>query len=167
MNFSRQALLGIGMIIGGSVMLYAMVQQIGDSNKPQPASAMIDKPSPAQESPQPLTTDIETEKRILAQKQKERAARVAEQENQLMNQSVYAREQALEQIRAMQNLLNNPESGFTKGDAIGSLAQGPFGEMVNGLPEMVAFRVEQFRAMYEQIAALRARQMLPLPPAPA
>ena len=83
------------------------------------------------------------------------ANRVAEQENELMNQSVYAREQALEQIRAMQNLLNNPESGFTKGDAIGSLAQGPFGEMVNGLPEMVAFRVEQFRAMYEQIAALR------------
>ena len=27
--------------------------------------------------------------------------------------------------------------------------------MVNGLPEMVAFRVEQFRAMYEQLAALR------------
>ena len=43
MNFSRQALLGIGMIIGGSVMLYAMVQQIGDSNKTKPASAMIEK----------------------------------------------------------------------------------------------------------------------------
>ena len=67
MNFSRQALLGIGMIIGGSVMLYAMVQQIGDSNEPQPASAIVDKPSPQQESPQPLTTDIETEKRILAE----------------------------------------------------------------------------------------------------
>ena len=99
----------------------------------------------------------EAEIELLRERTAELAAanRVAEQENQLMNQSVYAREQALEQIRAMQNLLNNPESGFTKGDAIGSLAQGPFGEMVNGLPEMVAFRVEQFRAMYEQIAALR------------
>ncbi|BBI66565.1 hypothetical protein PKHYL_07560 [Psychrobacter sp. KH172YL61] len=70
MNFSRQALLGIGMILGGSVMLYAMVQQIGESNQPQPTSAMIEKPTTEQESPQPLTTDIETEKRILAQKQK-------------------------------------------------------------------------------------------------
>lgn len=103
MNFSRQALLGIGMIIGGSVMLYAMVQQIGDSNKPQPASAMIDKPSPAQESPQPLTTDIETEKRILAQKQKERAARVAEQEKraqQFLTEQEAAEAQALAKARA-------------------------------------------------------------------
>ncbi|WP_413501300.1 LysM peptidoglycan-binding domain-containing protein [Psychrobacter maritimus] len=103
MNFSRQALLGIGMIIGGSVMLYAMVQQIGDSNKPQPASAIIDKPSPAQESPQPLTTDIETEKRILAQKQKERAARVAEQEKraqQFLTEQEAAEAQALAKARA-------------------------------------------------------------------
>lgn len=70
MNFSRQALLGIGMIIGGSVMLYAMAQQISDSNKPHLPSALIDQPSSEQESSQPLTTDIETEKRILAQKQK-------------------------------------------------------------------------------------------------
>lgn len=53
MNFSRQALLGIGMIIGGSVMLYAMVQQIGDSDQPEPMSAMVDKLSSEQESPQP------------------------------------------------------------------------------------------------------------------
>ena len=103
MNFSRQALLGIGMIIGGSVMLYAMVQQIGDSNKTKPASAMIEKQSPAQESPQPLTTDIETEKRILAQKQKERAARVAEQERraqQFLSEQEAAEAQALAKARA-------------------------------------------------------------------
>ncbi|MGP4120213.1 SPOR and LysM peptidoglycan-binding domain-containing protein [Psychrobacter aquimaris] len=103
MNFSRQALLGIGMIIGGSVMLYAMVQQIGDSNEPQPASAMVDKPSPEQESPQPLTTDIETEKRILAQKQKERAARVAEQEKraqQFLTEQEAAEAEALAKARA-------------------------------------------------------------------
>ncbi|MHA1177179.1 LysM peptidoglycan-binding domain-containing protein [Psychrobacter faecalis] len=103
MNFSRQALLGIGMIIGGSVMLYAMVQQIGDSNKTKPASAMIEKQSPAQESPQPLTTDIETEKRILAQKQKERAARVAEQERRaqkFLSEQEAAEAQALAKARA-------------------------------------------------------------------
>ncbi|WP_413519638.1 LysM peptidoglycan-binding domain-containing protein [Psychrobacter glacincola] len=103
MNFSRQALLGIGMIIGGSVMLYAMVQQIGDSNKSQPASAMVDKPSNEPTSAQPLTTDIETEKRILAQKQKERAARVAEQERrakQFLTEQEAAEAQALAKARA-------------------------------------------------------------------
>ncbi|HCN16530.1 MAG: LysM peptidoglycan-binding domain-containing protein [Psychrobacter sp.] len=103
MNFSRQALLGIGMIIGGSVMLYAMVQQIGDSNKPAPTSAMIEKPDTEQESLQPLTTDIETEKRILAQKQRERAARVAEQERraqQFLTEQEIAEAQALAKARA-------------------------------------------------------------------
>ena len=103
MNFSRQALLGIGMIIGGSVMLYAMVQQIGDSNQPEPVSAMIDEPSTEQASSQPLTTDIETEKRILAQKQKERAARVAEQEKraqQFLTEQEEAEAQALAKARA-------------------------------------------------------------------
>ena len=103
MNFSRQALLGIGMIIGGSVMLYAMVQQIGDSNKSQPVSAMVDKPSNEPTSAQPLTTDIETEKRILAQKQKERAARVAEQERrakQFLTEQEAAEAQALAKARA-------------------------------------------------------------------
>ena len=103
MNFSRQALLGIGMIIGGSVMLYAMVQQIGDTHNSQPASAMIDQPSAEPTSVQPLTTDIETEKRILAQKQKERAARVAEQEKraqQFLNEQEAAEAQALAKARA-------------------------------------------------------------------
>lgn len=103
MNFSRQALLGIGMIIGGSVMLYAMAQQISDSNKPHLPSALIDQPSSEQESSQPLTTDIETEKRILAQKQKERAARVAEQEmraQQFLTEQEAAEAEALAKARA-------------------------------------------------------------------
>jgi LysM repeat protein len=104
MNFSRQALLGIGMIIGGSVMLYAMVQQIGDSNEqPAPTSAMVDTPNTEQAAAQPLTTDIETEKRILAEKQKERAARVAEQEKraqQFLTEQEAAEAEALAKARA-------------------------------------------------------------------
>ncbi|MEN6671181.1 LysM peptidoglycan-binding domain-containing protein [Psychrobacter sp. B38] len=103
MNFSRQALLGIGMIIGGSVMLYAMVQQIGENNKPHLPPALVDNPSIEQQAQQPLTTDIETEKRILAQKQKERAARVAEQEKraeQFLTEQEAAEAQALAKARA-------------------------------------------------------------------
>ncbi|WP_350657377.1 LysM peptidoglycan-binding domain-containing protein [Psychrobacter sp. S1-30-MNA-CIBAN-0213] len=103
MNFSRQALLGIGMIIGGSVMLYAMVQQIGTSDKPATPAAIVEKSSTEQTSTAPLTTDIDTEKRILAQKQKERAARVAEQEKraqQFLAEQESAEAQALAKSRA-------------------------------------------------------------------
>ncbi|MGM8898852.1 MULTISPECIES: LysM peptidoglycan-binding domain-containing protein [unclassified Psychrobacter] len=103
MNFSRQALLGIGMIIGGSVMLYAMVQQIGTNDKPATPAAIVEKSSTEQTTVEPLTTDIETEKRILAQKQKERAARVAEQEKraqQFLAEQESAEAKALAKSRA-------------------------------------------------------------------
>lgn len=125
MNFSRQALLGIGMILGGSVMLYAMVQQIGESNQPQPATALIEKPSVEEEAPQPLTTDIETEKRILAQKQKERAARVAEQEQrakEFLTEQEVAEAEALAKARAesqqyVQNIAATSEQTDDSADA--------------------------------------------------
>ena len=79
MNFSRQALLGIGMILGGGVLLYAMVQQIEPNDRPAPTPAIVQQSSTEQPVLQPLTTDVETEKRILAQKQKQRAVRVNEQ----------------------------------------------------------------------------------------
>ncbi|WP_058368245.1 LysM peptidoglycan-binding domain-containing protein [Psychrobacter sp. ENNN9_III] len=103
MNFSRQALLGIGMIIGGSVMLYAMVQQIGTNDKPATPAAIVEKSSTEKTTVEPLTTDIETEKRILAQKQKERAARVAEQEKraqQFLAEQESAEAKALAKSRA-------------------------------------------------------------------
>ena len=77
MNFSRQALLGMGMIIGGSVMLYAVVNQVTTSNTPPTEPAIVEPAAAQTNAPKPLTTDVETEKRLLAQKQKERAARVA------------------------------------------------------------------------------------------
>ncbi len=103
MNFSRQALLGIGMIVGGSVMLYAMVQQIGASEKQAVAPAMVEQAETQPAASTPLTTDIDTEKRILAQKQKERVARVAEQEKraqQFMSEQETAETQALAKARA-------------------------------------------------------------------
>ncbi len=103
MNFSRQALLGIGMIIGGSVMLYAMAQQIGASDKPAAPTAIVEKSSTKQVATSPLTTDIDTEKRILAEKQKERAARVAEQERraqQFLAEQESAEAKALAKSRA-------------------------------------------------------------------
>ena len=103
MNFSRQALLGIGMIIGGSVMLYAMAQQIGTNDKPLPVATTVQQTTTESVAAKPLTTDIDTEKRILAQKQKQRAARVAEQEKrtkQFLAEQEAAEEQALAKARS-------------------------------------------------------------------
>ncbi len=103
MNFSRQALLGVGMIIGGSVMLYAMVQQIGETNTTEPVALIADETPADTVAATPLTTDIDTEKRILAQKQRERAARVAEQERRaqaFMLEQESAEAQALAKARA-------------------------------------------------------------------
>ncbi len=103
MNFSRQALLGIGMIIGGSVMLYAMLQQIGTSDNNKITPALVETSVNETASNPPLTTDIETEKRLLAQKQKERALRVAEQEKraeQFLAEQESAEAKALAKSRA-------------------------------------------------------------------
>ena len=125
MNFSRQALLGIGMIIGGSVMLYAMVQQIGASDKPATPTAIVEKPSTEQASTSPLTTDIDTEKRILAQKQKERAARVAEQEKraqEFLAEQESAESQALAKARAenQQYVDNSAPAGIDNPEVVES-----------------------------------------------
>ncbi|WP_201588354.1 SPOR and LysM peptidoglycan-binding domain-containing protein [Psychrobacter jeotgali] len=119
MNFSRQALLGIGMIIGGSVMLYAMVQQIGSSDEQAQVPLIVNESTNEQASTTPLTTDIDTEKRILAQKQKERAARVAEQEKraeQFLAEQESAEAQALAKARA-ENEQYRENTTTTGGDA--------------------------------------------------
>lgn len=70
------------MMVGGGVVLFAMVQQVGISNQanaPEP-TAIEQSASADLEDGQPLTTDVATEERILAQKQKEREARVAQQQ---------------------------------------------------------------------------------------
>ncbi|WP_201527763.1 SPOR and LysM peptidoglycan-binding domain-containing protein [Psychrobacter frigidicola] len=102
MNFSRQALLGIGMIIGGIVMLSALAQQLSAGDEAAPKIAIVAKPSPEQATAQPLTIDIDTEKRILAQKQKERASRTAEQEKRaelFLEEQESAEAQALSKAR--------------------------------------------------------------------
>ncbi|WP_435980025.1 LysM peptidoglycan-binding domain-containing protein [Psychrobacter sp. DM4] len=121
MNFSRQALLGIGMIVGGSVMLYAMVQQVGGDNSPEQTTTIVDiANSETVAAPAPLTTDIETEKRLLAQKQRERAMRVAEQEKraeQFLAEQETAESQALAKARAENEQYRDNIAGAAVEDA--------------------------------------------------
>lgn len=80
MIWSRQTFLGIGMIVGGTVMLFAMAQQIDSADKTVTKTTNSTAVDVAETAP--LTTDLTTEKKLLAQKQQERAARVATQEKQ-------------------------------------------------------------------------------------
>lgn len=82
MNFSRQALLGVGMIVGGIVMLSAMVQQLGNHEEKNTSPTIVNAADAATSSTTPLTIDVVTEKRILAQKQQQREQRIASQEKQ-------------------------------------------------------------------------------------
>lgn len=103
MNLSRQALLGAGMMVGGSVMLYAMVSQVSNNPAPTSQPAAVAKAETKTATQPPLTTDVETEKRLLAQKQKEREARVAVQQKraqEILAEQEAAAAQALEKSRA-------------------------------------------------------------------
>lgn len=105
MSLSRQGILGAVLFIGGSVMLYAMVQKVNDntaqttditansvqmsdvqnndvkSNQHHQGSSQNSSQSIESDlMVEPLTTDIETEKQILAKKQQQRIANVKEQE---------------------------------------------------------------------------------------
>ncbi|WP_227429939.1 SPOR and LysM peptidoglycan-binding domain-containing protein [Psychrobacter sp. I-STPA6b] len=106
MNLSRQTLLGLGVFLGGSLMLFAMVQQIERSpsvtDTAQSNAIEVATDSENKDGSSALTADIETEQRILAQKQKERAARVAEQERRaqaFLEEQAHAEELALKKAR--------------------------------------------------------------------
>lgn len=84
MNLSKQTLLGTGVLLGGSILLYATIHQVNNTNQAAQANnavaSVAQAPTDTNATSTPLTADIQTEKNILAQKQKEREARVEQQE---------------------------------------------------------------------------------------
>ncbi|WP_040625026.1 LysM peptidoglycan-binding domain-containing protein [Moraxella macacae] len=86
----NKALVGAGVLLGGSVLLYATVNQIMHEKKSIASQVVTESVVlPKQDNNiqennmiQPLTADIQTEQNILAQKQKEREQRVQQQEKE-------------------------------------------------------------------------------------
>nr|WP_313092176.1 LysM peptidoglycan-binding domain-containing protein [Moraxella sp. CTOTU48268] len=121
MKFSKQALLGTTVLLGGSVLLYATMHQV--LNAPaKPASnsqQVIAKPTTDKQtaiSNEPLTADVATEKNLLAQKQKEREQRVAAQEQQAqqyMTEQQRIEAEALARSRAENQLYANKNAANT------------------------------------------------------
>lgn len=121
MKFSKQALLGTTVLLGGSVLLYATMHQVLNAPaKPAVNSQqVITKPTTDKQSAisnEPLTADIATEKNLLAQKQKEREQRVAAQEQQAqqyMTEQQRIEAKALARSRAENQLYANKNAANT------------------------------------------------------
>ena len=121
MKFSKQALLGTTVLLGGSVLLYATMHQVLNAPaKPAVNSQqVIAKPTTDKQSAisnEPLTADIATEKNLLAQKQKEREQRVAAQEQQAqqyMTEQQRIEAKALARSRAENQLYANKNAANT------------------------------------------------------
>lgn len=121
MKFSKQALLGTTVLLGGSVLLYATMHQVLNAPaKPAAKSQqVIAKPMTDKQSAisnEPLTADIATEKNLLAQKQKEREQRVAAQEQQAqqyMTEQQRIEAEALARSRAENQLYANKNAANT------------------------------------------------------
>ena len=121
MKFSKQALLGTTVLLGGSVLLYATMHQVLNAPAKPVANSqqVIAKPMTDKQSAisnEPLTADIATEKNLLAQKQKEREQRAAAQEQQAqqyMTEQQRIEAEALARSRAENQLYANKNAANT------------------------------------------------------
>ncbi len=121
MKFSKQALLGTTVLLGGSVLLYATMHQVLNAPAKPAANSqqVIAKPTTEKQSAlsnEPLTADVATEKNLLAQKQKEREQRVAAQEQQAqqyMTEQQRIEAEALARSRAENQLYANKNAANT------------------------------------------------------
>ena len=121
MKFSKQALLGTTVLLGGSVLLYATMHQVLNTPAKSAANSqqVIAKPTTDKQSAisnEPLTADVATEKNLLAQKQKEREQRVAAQEQQAqqyMTEQQRIEAKALARSRAENQLYANKNAANT------------------------------------------------------
>lgn len=85
---------------------------------------------------------------------------VSQQEASLMSASVGQRQGFIDQLTAINNLLRNPDSGFTKSDAMTAIGGSDVGQFLVGSPEMMQAEVERLGEAYSQIDALRQADLI-------
>lgn len=85
----------------------------------------------------------------------EETSRIVAAQDQLLANSVEQRRGFTEQLIAIQNLLADPTSGFTQGDATMALEQLLPPGLLEGTQAMLDAQLEQFQLYYDQIEFLR------------
>ncbi|PIE47562.1 MAG: peptigoglycan-binding protein LysM [Gammaproteobacteria bacterium] len=102
MSFSRQSLLGLVILLGGGIMLFAMVQQVKKPEAPEELTVELTtedgQPISHDLKVEPLTADIQTETKLLEQKEKQRQARVQQQQ---IKTEAFIKEQEAAEKRAL------------------------------------------------------------------
>lgn len=102
MSFSRQSLLGLAILLGGGIMLFAMVQQVKKPDTPEELTVELTtedgKPISHGLKVEPLTTDTQTEAKLLEQKERQRQARVQQQQ---IKTEAFIKEQEAAEKRAL------------------------------------------------------------------
>lgn len=103
---SKQILLGSVLLIGGAVAMFAATQNKGVDNTADQNTADTKQQSVARPVAVPLTADVATEEKLLAQKQKEREAhnnQMAKEAEALLSEQEKARMLALEKAKREAN----------------------------------------------------------------
>lgn len=85
---------------------------------------------------------------------------VSQQEASLLDASVNKRQSFIDQLTAINKLLADQKSGFTKSDALTAIGGSDVGQYLAGSPEMVNAQVTQLQTMYEQIDQLRQADLI-------
>ena len=85
--------------------------------------------------------------------------RLVEEQDNLLAQSVERRNQFAIQLQAIQNLLNDPDSGFTQFDATEALMQQN-ATLFEGTQEAVNAQLESYKQMYLQIDQMRQADLI-------
>lgn len=126
MSISRQSALGTILFVGGGMMLFAMLQNSdsSDAARQQKSVKQVQQVNQSEVTltavtDEELTTDIETEARILEQKQRKREAQVKEQEQKsqaFIEQQEEAATRAIENTREENEQFRNAQKKLTKDD---------------------------------------------------
>lgn len=99
---AKHKMLGLAVMVGGAVMTYALFSQTKPSTNPK-QTPIVDNETVVRPVATPLTADINTETKILTEKQKEREAQVRAQEAQtktLLAEQERIKELALQKAQA-------------------------------------------------------------------
>lgn len=85
---------------------------------------------------------------------------VSQQEASLLDGSVNKRQGFIDQLTAINKLLADQKSGFTKSDALTAIGGTDVGQYLTGSPEMVNAQVSQYQNLYAQIDQLRQADLI-------
>lgn len=85
---------------------------------------------------------------------------VSQQQDSLLANSIGKREEFINQLTAINNLLKDSSSGFTKSDALTAIGGTEAGSFLTNSPEMLQAEVDTLNSMYQQIDSLRQADLI-------